>query len=298
MIVNTSTGEQGQATVQMNAADQLSGIDHYTLQVDQEKPIIVLPDTGAGSATATLPAMSGTDHTVFVQAFDRAKNMTQAVNKFNSSVPTAINITAYPTSIKVGEKIKIVGQTSYPNAMVSISLAADVQDIKTFKVQADDGGVFRFESEAIASPGIDTLWADILNQNGSTILSSGKVSITIRKPLLLQIGSYATELFSALIPAVALLLVLIFLIYYAWHKFFRMRKLLKKDLAEAHGRIHKAFKTLSEEATGQLLVIEKSAGGRKLSATEKKAVEDLRDAISQVDEYTEKLVQKIEDTDL
>lgn len=217
LVVNTSPNQNNQLSVQMSASDSLSGIGHYTLQVDNGPSITALPDPTTGNATLTLEATPGMSHVLTVVVFDRAGNMVQSVS--------AVNATEASTS-------------------------------------------------------------------------ANKAPSTTQKQLLIQIGSYTTQLLSVLIPLVALLILLLLLMYYAWHKLFRMRSRLRKDLEQSHLRIHQAFKTLSEEMAVQLAIIEKSSKNRELSLTEKKAVEDLRTAIKQVDEYTQKLVQKIEDTDL
>ena len=298
LVVNTLTDVYGQIIVHMHADDSLSGIGHYSMLVDHGTSAIVLSDPTTGAATTTLPALSGTGHTISVQAFDRAGNMIQTMQALNPSNPSAIKITDYPSSIKVGGTIAIAGQASYPNATVSVSLTTDSKTIATRTVQADANGVFHFESDAISTPGIAVVWADLQNQQGDTIASSEKESITIRQPILIQIGSFSTELLSVLVPLIALLFLLVGLIYLGWHKFFRMRARLRRDLEQAKVRVHEAMNTLSKEAGAELAAIEKSAKIRGLTPAEERAADDLRATIARIDAYVAKLMQKIEDTDL
>ena len=297
LAVDTTTDTYGQVIVHMSADDSLSGIGHYTLQVDHDQALVVLPDA-TGAATSTLPALSGTDHVILVQAYDRAGNMIEATRTFNPNVPSAINLTSYPTSVRVGQRIAIVGQASYPHATVSIALTTDGKSIDLHTVEADENGAFRFEGDPMTTSGIYILWADLLNQKGDTIASSGKVSIAVQKPILIEIGSYSAELLSVLIPLLGLLLLLLILIYIGWHKFFGVRRRIKKDLEQARVRAHQAFTTLSKEASDQLSAIEKSAKRRKLSPAEEKSIEELRATIEHVDAYIQKMVQQIEDSDL
>lgn len=298
LVVDTMTDKYGQVIVHMSADDSLSGIGHYALQIDRGQATIVLPDATTGAATSTLPALSGTDHVILVRAYDRAGNMIEVTRAFNPSVPSAINITSYPTSVRVGQRIVIVGQASYPHATVSVALTTDGKSIDLHNVEADENGVFRFESDPMTTSGITILWADLLNQNGDTIASSGKVSIAVQKPILIQIGSYSAELLSVLIPLLALLLLLLILIYIGWHKFFGVRRRIRKDLEQARIRVHQAFTALSKEASEELSAIEKSAKRRKLSPAEEESIAELRDTIEHMDTYIQKIVQQIEDSDL
>lgn len=298
LTMDTSVNQYGQVIVHMNATDDESGILQYKIQMDKEEPIIVLPDANTNKATYTLPAIPGTNHTITFEAYDRAQNKSELTKMVNSSIPPVINIISYPNTIKVNQKITITGQTSYKNSSILVSLTVDGNNVKKSKVVSDEGGVFHFESDQTTDSGIYILWADLLNQNEDVIASSGKVSINVKKPVLIQIGSYTTELLSVLIPAVALLLALLYIIYYAWHKLFGLQRRLKNDLEQAQTKIHQAFKALSEEANDQIAIIEKSSGGKKMTKANQKAIDDLRTAINQVDEYTQKLFKKIEDTDL
>ncbi len=297
LVVTTSTNTYGQVSVSMHATDALSGIDHYMLQVDQSPPTIVQPDT-SGGATSTLPALASGNHALAVSAVDHAGNSVQTTQTVAISVPLAINLTSYPTSVKVGQRITVAGQTSYPNAIVAVSLTSSGTNIATYQVHTDASGIFRFTSDPTTDSGIAILWATLLNQDGSTAASSEKVSIAIEKPLLIQIGSYSTELLSVVVPTVALLLCLLFLLYFGWHKFFHLRRHVRKDLEAARTRIHQALKQLSDDATREVAALEKTTKHRKLSASENNAVDEVRATINRVDEYIQKTIDRIEDMDL
>ncbi len=296
--LETSTNSEGEVVVRMSADDSLSGIGYYSVQVDQEKPFIVPADAVTGAATTTLPAMGGTEHALVVQAFDRAGNVVKATRTVTAGALSVVNLTEYPTSVKVGQSIKAVGQVSYPGATVLVVRTADGKRTETKSVVADKDGVFYFESDTLAEPGITVLWVDLLNKSGDTIASSDKVSIAVKQSILLRVGEYSIELLSVLVPLVALVLLLVLLAYFGWHKFFGIRRRLERDLEQLKARAHGTFKKLSDEMADELKTLERAAKKSKSSAESAKTLEDLRSAVNDIDDYIQKMIKKIEDTDL
>ncbi|MBV9349137.1 MAG: hypothetical protein JO026_00100 [Patescibacteria group bacterium] len=69
-----ASGFEPTPVIAFNATDTLSGIDHYTMQIDGKAPLDVSAEEAA--KTFTLPAQSPGPHTIVVTAFDRAGNST------------------------------------------------------------------------------------------------------------------------------------------------------------------------------------------------------------------------------
>lgn len=298
LVVTTSADPDGELVIKMSAEDDLSGIGHYSVQIDDGKPLIVLADTATGEAVAKLSSMGGKEHDLVVKAFDRAGNAVETTRSLGAGAPPVININSYPTSIKVGQTINVTGQVSYGNADVSVALTIGGKRIETGKVVSNSSGAFSFESAVVKDPGIGIVWADLLNKNGDVIATSDRVTIAIKQPILISIGTYTAELLSIIIPLLALLLLLIALAYIGWHKFFGLRAQLRRDLDELKTRAHGTFKKLSDEMSDELNVLEHISNKGKKSAEAEKTLEDLRSAVGSVDEYIQKMIKKVEDVDL
>ena len=230
-----------------------------------------------------------------VHAAPEVATTTQATSSESTITSTAptISITSYPNQVNLGDPIQIVGRTSVPNADISISLTNVDAQTEVFKINANGDGVYHFQTSHTNAVGMYVLWANILNKDGSSAAASTKVSISVQNPLLIQIGTYTTSLISVLIPSLILILLLLLLMYLGWYKFFSARARLRKDLEEIQWRVHQALRTLADEATEQLETIEKVSKNRKMTAREEKAAKDLRAAVSDVDLYIQKLMEKI-----
>lgn len=297
LMVTTSVDSDNQTNISMSAQDARSGLDYFTVQIDQGQTIVVKADS-KGSATSTVASLDTGSHTVRVHAYDKAGNSIEKTTSIQGSTLQSIAITDFPVKMKVGEHITLRGISSLINTDLVASFAQANSKIETFIVKTDEKGNFTFTSSPVSESGNTVVWIDAVNSEGKSFASSNKVSIQVTKPLLIQIGTYTTQFISVAIPLVALLLVLIYMIYYAFHKFYRVKHHFKKDLEVAQRKIHTAFKTLSEEATEQLLKFEGDTKNRKVTLKEQKAIDDLRDAVQQVDEYIQKIVEDIKKTDL
>ena len=252
----------------------------------------VVPDS-FGKAQYTLGSTSVGDHVILVKAYDKSGNEAKATGSVYIDKADSIVWDSYPKQVNVGKSIEALGHTSIQNTVVSVSVTSPDARVEVFKVPSDNNGNYYFKSSVIETVGEYTLQSQVLGSNGMVIASSNKVSISISKPVIVQIGSYTTSLLSMLVPLVGLLVVLILIIYYGWHKFFALRGNLNAKLEKTKTRIHKAFTVLSDEATDQLLEFEKTSKDRILTPKEKEAVKRLQDTIAQVDKFLESIVDEI-----
>jgi hypothetical protein len=296
LTITSSKDDVGKVSLQMKAEDALSGLDYFKVLVDNEEPFTVKADT-SGGALSILPIASAGDHKVIVTAYDKAGNYIDKEIDITTDYIAKLSIDSYPSKIKVNESIEIKGTAPYPLAPLSVSIKNSNNVIETYKIKSDSYSNFRFVSKLMEKEGEYLLWVDLLKDSGEISISSEKVKIIIEKPIILQIGSYTTELLSVLVPAIILIIVLLFILYYGWYKFFALRHRMRKDFKQIEERIHNSFNVLYIEATKQLEILEKSKH-RKLSESEEKAKSELKDAIKQMDEYIEKHIRKIEDNDL
>lgn len=290
--LNLEKGSQGGATATLRADDSLSGVNHFTVSVDNDQSIII-PADAAGSATTYIPILTTGAHTIIAKAYDNAGNVSEASASITTDIPSSLTIDSYPASIEVNDHIDVSGTAPYPNASLSISLQKDADSVQTYNILSDGSAKFHFVSGAMEQKGTYTLWANLLREDGGVVLSSKKVSIEVSKPILLQIGSYTTELLTVLIPAAALLFALLFLLYFGWHKFFNLQKKRELELKQVEERIHHSLKVLSEEVTKQVAQVEETGANRSVSPGEKKAIVELKKAIKDIDLYIEEQIERI-----
>lgn len=177
---------------------------------------------------------------------------------------------------------------------MNIVLSND-KTLNTFKVVSDGVGKFTFESEVLSDPSLYTLGADLINKDGSIGASSDRVNIKVARVWKIDFGSINNFGIILLIPLLGLLFILLFLAYYGWHKYFALRRSVRKDLDQTQGRIKQEFKILSFEAVEEMNNIIKKGKSKVLTAKEKQSINSLKETISEVDESLHQLIQKIKD---
>lgn len=67
---------------------------------------------------------------------------------------------------------------------------------------------------------------------------------------------------------------------------------MKKNLKQVEEKTHQAFKILSEEISAHLEVLDRTKGVRKLTKKEEEAIDELKNAVAQMDQYIEKQIEK------
>ena len=86
-LSGTTTAQYGTTIpLQFTASDELSGIEYYEISVDGKQTRINADD---GSRPYALPAQPSGDHTLLIQAYDKAGNVTNAGGKFSVTTGTS-----------------------------------------------------------------------------------------------------------------------------------------------------------------------------------------------------------------
>ena len=96
-----------------------------------------------------------------------------------------------------------------------------------------------------------------------------KMTIAVVKPAIIRIGTWATSLFVIIVPLIALILTLLFVVWYGWHKFTLFRKRLQKEIHEAESALHKSFDLLKENIREQVKMLEKQKPNASLPKRKK-----------------------------
>lgn len=113
----------------------------------------------------------------------------------------------------------------------------------------------------------------------------------------MRIGSLAIEILAVLIPLLALLFVLLFIIWWSHHKFSLLRKKfknVKKEIHRAELVFRKAFYLLKDDVDEQIKMLEKTKINRQLTEEEKKIVERLKNDLDAVQNLIKEEFEDIE----
>ncbi len=292
LSARSEKNELGNVTLFMSASDSLSGIDRFTVTVDAEKPIIVKSGVN-GEASFDIPFTRVGEHTLTITAFDKAGNtadmqMTVVVD----SIPE-LRINSYPTTIKVNESIEISGTAPYSFADLRVSVQGGDSVVNEFKLKSNSYSTFNFISEPILVDGTYTLWVDMLGDNGKVLLTSQRIDVSVKTPLLLRIGSYTIGLMKVLIPAIVLLILFLLITLYGWLKLFGLYRRVRKESREAEEVSSKAFKVLRTGVDRHIILLKKKKN--KLTEEEMEFLEEFSEKLEEAERLVTKEIKDVTD---
>ncbi|OHA71345.1 MAG: hypothetical protein A3D64_02460 [Candidatus Wildermuthbacteria bacterium RIFCSPHIGHO2_02_FULL_49_9] len=292
-FIDGNETENPRPTVVFDTTDSLSGVNYYKIKIGEGNFFSVAPEI-VKTNPYTLPLQNPGKRNILVQAFDNAENYSVATEEFTIEPLRAPVVTDYPKELQSGEALMVKGESQYPNSQVVIWLQREKNDPKSFTVQSDQDGKFTFTADEKLGDGIYQLWAEVIDVQGAKSLPSEKITIVVAKPVIFRIGTWAIGFLAVVIPLVALIIVLLFILWHGWHKFSLMRKRLRKEVREAESALHKAFDLLKDDIREQIKMLEKTRIKRQLTEEEEKVVKQLKGDLDDAEEFIRKEIEDIE----
>jgi hypothetical protein len=279
-------------TVVFDTADSLSGIDHYKIKIG-EGDFFNLSSETLKDNSYTLPPQTPGKRNILVQAFDKAGNYTVAVGEFEILAIETPVINDYPKKLQSGEPLVVRGVT-YPSGEVTVWLQKDGDDPKSYTVESDQNGEFSFAPDEKLSDGIYKIWAEVTDSRGAKSLPTEKIIILVAKSAIFRIGTWTVSFLSVVIPLVALIILLLIILWYGWHKFSLLRKRLRKEVREAESALYKGFDMLKEDMQEQIKMLEKVRSRRQLTKEEERIVKRLKRDLDNAEKFIRKEIEDIE----
>jgi len=295
-FIDGNETENPRPTVVFDTTDSLSGVNYYKIKIGEGDFFSVAPEI-VKTNPYTLPLQNPGKRNILVQAFDNAENYSVATEEFIIKPLQTPVFTEYPKELQSGEALTAKGETKYPNSQIIVWLQKEKDDPKSFTVQSDQDGKFTFVADEKLSSGVYTAWAEVTDARGAKSNPSEKVTISVGQPAFLKIGSWAVGFLAVIIPLVALVFALLFIIWYGRHKFASFRKKLKnlrKEVREAESALHKAFDMLKEDIREQVKLLEKTRTKRQLTEEEEKIIKQLRKDLDDAEKFVRKEIEDIE----
>lgn len=272
-----------------DAKDKTSGIDYFEIQIDGGDPVKWHDDK---SKTYSTPVLASGKHTLIAKAVDRAGNFLITAAEFAIASLEPPEITDYPKELPSGEILTAKGET-YTNSKVTIWLQKDKEDEKSFIVKSGTDGKFTFISDDGMKDGVYKLWAEVEDERGAKSLPSEKLTVKVLQSAFFRIGSWVVSFFALLIPLLALLIVIIIIVWYSWHKFFLLRKKVRKETREATSAVTNSFNLLRENIQETIKILEKTHTKRELTKEEEKILKQFKKDLEDAERFVKKEVEDI-----
>jgi hypothetical protein len=224
-----------------SATDDLSGIDHYEIKIDDGEYIIAVNPYQIESIT------SG-EHTITIKAVDVAGNSSESsINIKIAEVQAPVLIKPENNSyIPIGEKLVIEGTTT-PNSQVFIYLNGEL----IAEVTSNESGYFSFTYDKLLLEGKYELYATSKDDGGILSRKSEIIKFKV-DPYAVRIGGYVIPSFCLglfILLLLILLLLLLIIIYRKWKKY---REKVKEKLSKAKDKIDDEFEELERDVRNEV----------------------------------------------
>lgn len=174
-------------------------------------------------------------------------------------------ITEYPEYLRSGEFLVLRGVT-YPNIRVIVSLTKrtdpkgklghyiyisdqNSSNIQKTIVKSDQNGEFTYASKLPLSSGEYDVWAEAFNDTGDRSKSTDKISFTVLSAVFLKFGTTAIEAMVVIIPLIALVIVLSWLLIFIYRRIHKIRMRIKEKNARSKDLVERSFNVLNEDVS-------------------------------------------------
>lgn len=272
-----------------SASDPGSGIDYYEVLIDNLQSEIWRDD---GNHTYETKALDPGRHVIIAKVFDKAGNSFIDSLEFNIASINPPEITDYPDDLTAGQRLFVKGR-SYPDAEVTVWFQKDKGEPKKQIMGTDKEGVFSTIFEEKLEEGVYSVWAEVRLKDAKSG-PSNKITIGVRQPTFLRIGSWLISFLAVVITFMALILLLLLILVYAWYNYRQFKTKIKKDIQQVEQTIHKEFDMLRENVRKQIAVLEKVKFKRDLTKEEEKILVQLKKQLNSAEDYIRKEMEHLE----
>ncbi len=272
------------------AADEVSGIDHYEIQIDNNEAIVWQDD---GTGIYQTPVLAPGKHRMMVKVFDGAGNSIANFAEFEITALTLPTINNFTKDLTSSERFRATG-SSYPNAQVIFELNKSGEETVTLTANTDEQGNFDLISEDPLVDGKYKLRVKVVDSRGAQSFWTEDFEVRVQKPALWRFGSVAISVLSVIIPLFALITLLAFMLWYSWHKFRSFRRRVSREVSEAEVVLQNAFANLKVSVANRVKMLEKTGQKRDLTPEEARMVMQLRKDLDRAESIVAKEIRDIQ----
>ncbi|MCX6747352.1 MAG: hypothetical protein NTW98_00130 [Candidatus Nomurabacteria bacterium] len=264
---------EGKNLLKLEATDASSGIDRYSVQID-EKPIVIVSPNELINNEYTLPILTEGQHNLTVIAYDKAGNNrnVKAVFKNSFAIESPV-ITVNPSEVFVGEVTTVSGQTKYPQTKILVTVMLSNNEIQTYESTTDANGVFTVTTDKFKVFGMAEIFAVNMIADGVNSEASEKIQLKVNDKDMIRFSVHRDWLLGMAGGIGFLLLILLI----GWIKYFRLKHMSKK-LTGRHPieDIYNATVLLKEELSKQIKILDKIKSDGTLGRIEEEALNEIQ----------------------
>jgi hypothetical protein len=276
----------------LDAKDALSGIDSYSIKIDDNDAFTVKSDKIV-DGKHLLPVIAEGSHRLVVKAYDRAGNSTEALAQFTSEPIRPPTISVSPVNVVVGDKVEVKGATEYPRTNVLVFVKNEKGEVKSYPIVTSDNGEYSSIINDFKKTGVYTTWSQLTFSKDIVSPISKTVSVSVDDTAFVKTSKTVTLGLLYLILILILLIILICTAFMGWHKFFGLKRQIARDLDRTYSDVHGVLELFKTELNKQLVNLEKASIDKALNKKEEKVFKELENNINNIDEFINKKLKKV-----
>lgn len=212
----------------VSANDESSGVDYFMVSIDGAEAVRLA--AANNSAEINIPGITDGKHNLVITAVDRAGNSSELKTSALFSKKNEFKITFFTEKIKQGDSIRLKGVGPAGNTL-AIHIKTEDGLERTYNTVVSSDGIFTFQSEALATTGTYTVWAETGSAGAQASLSSEKINIFVAKTLWGKVLGSAKQAaafaWSQITPSNIIIVILSIIASLGWMSYFRLRRVLK-----------------------------------------------------------------------
>ncbi len=268
-----------------DVVDVASGIDFYNIKIDNTTEKVSAK--GIVNGAYQLNILSPGDHNANIEVYDRAGNVASSSINFIVEALKKPVITSIPSEINQKEELVIRGESFYSQVTIKISLSrAGDEEPQVFITKTDDAGNWSYFHKGELEKGVYEVTAKVVDDRGAESYDSSAKILTVVFPAVIE--TYCKLIILLL---VAIVLGLIFYIFYIKRRFEIEKLRIKTETVEVKDKLRKIFAALREEIDELIEIADKKPG---LSESERRVKEKMQESLDISEEFISKEIEDVE----
>ena len=252
----------------LNATDETSGVDYYSIKIDGSDEIKVKKSDLVDNEYV-LPIMSKGSRNISVIAYDKAGNNTEGKVSFTNSLEiSAPELTLSIEEIQSGDFVTIFGKGGYPNKDVEVTLEHQGEVIKVYTQKVSADGTFTITTDDIKSVGEISIYAENVLSGLIRSEKSENIYLQVIDKNIINLSVHIYVIFALL----AIFAILFILMIFGWAKYLGLKRKIRNGEQYPVDYVYKTTMLLKEELDKQLRVLDDIKVNGVMNKKEEKAL--------------------------
>jgi hypothetical protein len=279
--------------VLFNTPDLLSGISHYEIKIGNGD-FYKVELREIESNPYSLPIQQPGKSIIVVRAFDHAGNVMTSAEDFAVAALPAPNLSNYPSEIETGAILIVNGET-LPSSKIEVALSSENGKTVTIEERTNSLGNFRIIWPKELSVGVYQLQVTAIDDRGAKSMPSESITIVVKEPVFLTLGSRAITFVSFVFFCVIVCLGILGISFKGWYALLRLRRRLQKEISQVDDAVSESFQSLHTTMYESISLLEQAHDKRRLTKEEKNILNTLKAEVDRTEKFTKKKIHDIEE---